>query len=637
MIVLASKVRWTSDAPAIYLTYEYEKQRLGANMQYRAKITVSTVTGSSTFGFPIYASVTIDGDVAGSATIKAANPSQWSSELTYTTPWVTVENKTSGTTPISFRVYSGSGSSRNQTNAYTMAVDPAASQLAAQSGVLGEEQILSITRYDESFLDTITYTCQGVTGTVTEDSTASEVAFTPPLSLAEQNLTGASVAITLTVTSKNADDGSIVGTSSITVSAAIPESVKPTATLTVSDDTTYKDIYGAYVQSMSVLVVNVDGQPTYGAPIQGYSISADGKNFSAQSAMISPINGSGNLIVAAKVTDTRGRQSDTATEQISVLPYQTPKISNVSIIRCEQDGTQSNAGGYIKVTFAASVSPLNNKNTAAYTVQFREKSDVELPFSSENVSQYDGVYEVSGEYIFEAPSSAGYDVQLVATDSFGSTIRAAAAQVSSGKMLMHFLSDKSGGAIGKQAEKPNVLDVAWNLLVRGSLTVDGEFSLTDTLAKQIALAAHPVGSLYWSKDPTSPAELFGGKWKQIKDTFILAAGDTYAAGNVGGSADAVVVAHTHTASGIVNINTGTSSGVPNGAYYSFKYGEITTDETGESGVGKNMPPYVAYYCWERLSDDGTELVVSHDGAGHVTVSGAASVSHDGNGHVTMTY
>ena len=49
--------------------------------------------------------------------------------------------------------------------------------------------------------------------------------------------------------------------------------------------------------------------------------------------------------------------------------------------------------------------------------------------------------------------------------------------------------------------------------------------------------AHPVGSVYISTAATDPADLFGGgTWERIKDVFLLAAGDTYAAGASGGEA-----------------------------------------------------------------------------------------------------
>ena len=41
---------------------------------------------------------------------------------------------------------------------------------------------------------------------------------------------------------------------------------------------------------------------------------------------------------------------------------------------------------------------------------------------------------------------------------------------------------------------------------------------------------HPVGSLYISENPTSPAELFGGTWERIEDCTIWGASDTHPAG-----------------------------------------------------------------------------------------------------------
>ena len=38
---------------------------------------------------------------------------------------------------------------------------------------------------------------------------------------------------------------------------------------------------------------------------------------------------------------------------------------------------------------------------------------------------------------------------------------------------------------------------------------------------------YPIGCLYWSNEDTNPSELFGGTWKQITDTFILAKGTKF--------------------------------------------------------------------------------------------------------------
>lgn len=127
---------------------------------------------------------------------------------------------------------------------------------------------------------------------------------------------------------------------------------------------------------------------------------------------------------------------------------------------------------------------------------------------------------------------------------------------------------------------------------------------------------YPVGAIYMSVDPTSPASLFGGTWERLKDRFLLGAGDTYSAGTTGGSADAVVVAHSHNqirayvgggtapvvSSSTVNIGTSTLPAINNDpAVVNNESGTLHTNEFGVDGTGKNMPPYLAVYMWKRIA------------------------------------
>lgn len=59
--------------------------------------------------------------------------------------------------------------------------------------------------------------------------------------------------------------------------------------------------------------------------------------------------------------------------------------------------------------------------------------------------------------------------------------------------------------------------------------------LTTLLIKSVKLMSWPVGSVYTSSKPTSPAELFGGTWEPIQDTFLWCAGPKHAAGETGGA------------------------------------------------------------------------------------------------------
>lgn len=134
----------------------------------------------------------------------------------------------------------------------------------------------------------------------------------------------------------------------------------------------------------------------------------------------------------------------------------------------------------------------------------------------------------------------------------------------------------------------------------------------------------PVGSIYQSTSSTSPAELFGGTWEQIKDRFILAAGDTYAAGISGGEAEhtlttSEIPAHAHRQNAYVVSSVFTEkTNIPNrGLSYPFEnvnvyYSAETVNGagnfdgilTGSIGIGSphnNMPPYVAMYVWKRIA------------------------------------
>ena len=96
----------------------------------------------------------------------------------------------------------------------------------------------------------------------------------------------------------------------------------------------------------------------------------------------------------------------------------------------------------------------------------------------------------------------------------------------------------------------------------------------------------------------------------FRDRFPVGAGTTYSANSTGGSKDAIVVSHTHTAtdSGHQHVVTGNVAGTADlgapsgGNVYSpisaaggFGYANITVSTTGSSGTNANLPPYLGVY------------------------------------------
>lgn len=145
-------------------------------------------------------------------------------------------------------------------------------------------------------------------------------------------------------------------------------------------------------------------------------------------------------------------------------------------------------------------------------------------------------------------------------------------------------------------------------------------AVIESLLDWIFDRAHPVGSYYWSSDPTDPATLFGGTWEQVTDKFVLAAGSTYKVGAVGGEAShALTIEEIPSHDGHLQNNTGHSTigninaFLPNSSLREYTAGPRgwQNDGGGEvlpAGMSRgggqahnNMPPYVVAYCWRRTA------------------------------------
>lgn len=160
-------------------------------------------------------------------------------------------------------------------------------------------------------------------------------------------------------------------------------------------------------------------------------------------------------------------------------------------------------------------------------------------------------------------------------------------------------------------------DTLGGIKVGNNLTIDESGKLHANISVDGSVLAvdmiYPIGSIYMSVNQVSPAVLFGGTWEQIKDKFLLGAGDTFEGGSTGGS-----VTHNHTLNNAwAHFNS--SSKV---IYYQYKratswkanyqvtatsaseastsYADVTT-LGGTSDDASNLPPYLVVYMWKRVA------------------------------------
>jgi len=127
--------------------------------------------------------------------------------------------------------------------------------------------------------------------------------------------------------------------------------------------------------------------------------------------------------------------------------------------------------------------------------------------------------------------------------------------------------------------------------------------------KELFDLIYPINSVYISINSTNPSILFGGQWEQIKDLFLLGAGDTYNAGSTGGEATHTlsineIPSHNHNTSKQAYAYQDLSYGV-DGAFFkgTKRDGYTIPDNTANVGGGQahnNMPPYLVVYIWKRI-------------------------------------
>ncbi|HEM4326791.1 hypothetical protein HO572_01370 [Streptococcus suis] len=251
-----------------------------------------------------------------------------------------------------------------------LATIPRSSSVSVGIGTIGSALTININRQSSSFKHTVRYAWGNKQGTIATNVDTSTT-WTIPLDFA--NDIPDSTSGTGTIYVDTYSGSTKTGTQSTAFTASVPDSIKPSLTgfTLVDGNTAARTLIPGeqqFVQIVSNIAVHF-GQATgaYGSTITSYHAEIVGKNQSTSQngGSLGIMNYHGQVTIRARVTDSRGRTSNTIERTVTVLEYFAPAL-NFSV---ERSGATSS-------TFSI----LRNARIAPLTVGGSQRNTMTLTF-----------------------------------------------------------------------------------------------------------------------------------------------------------------------------------------------------------------------------------------------------------------
>ncbi|HFR3839237.1 TPA: DUF859 family phage minor structural protein [Streptococcus suis] len=213
-----------------------------------------------------------------------------------------------------------------------LATIPRSSSVSVGIGTIGSALTININRQSSSFKHTVRYAWGNKQGTIATNVDTSTT-WTIPLDFA--NDIPDSTSGTGTIYVDTYSGSTKTGTQSTAFTASVPDSIKPSLTgfTLVDGNTAARTLIPGeqqFVQIVSNIAVHF-GQATgaYGSTITSYHAEIVGKNQSTSQngGSLGIMNYHGQVTIRARVTDSRGRTSNTIERTVTVLEYFAPALN----------------------------------------------------------------------------------------------------------------------------------------------------------------------------------------------------------------------------------------------------------------------------------------------------------------------
>ena len=433
-------------------------------LNWTLHVLKSGASTSATWGNCSY-SATINGNVySGSGQVRV----EAGGDTTILSGTTVVPHNADGTKTISLSASISGKIVGSLSASEALATIPRASSLSFGTGTMGSPMTLTINAASSSFTHSLTYSFGSASGTILSYVGAGAHSWTPPLSLANQipNATAGVGTFTLYTWGTGVEIGRV----SYSFTLSLPSSVVPSISSVAATEATsgLAAQFGGFVQNKSTLKVAINASGSYGSTIRSYNVAFNGRTYSGNNCTTAAPTSSGNLTLTATVTDSRGRTASRAIT-VSVLPYDPPAITQLTISRCDSDGNYDPNGDYAAISYAYSISTVNNKNTKSAVIQYKRSTGSSWSnlLTNSAYSANTTVYPTT-----ELLSDYQWDIRLTVSDYFGSSEMTVT--LPSAEVLMDLLASGDGMGIGKTAEQSNLFDIGWPLRI-GSRSEDGPY------------------------------------------------------------------------------------------------------------------------------------------------------------------
>ena len=264
-----------------------------------------------------------------------------------------------------------------------------------------------------------------------------------------------------------------------------------------------------------------------------------------------------------------------------------------------------------------------NPATGQYTYitnMIQSLFQIELYSSSITAKEFDNLGLTAGE--FDALNMTAYDFdfksKLILMGGSGGTtpiadINQLASDVGYIKSRINTVETEFASlqeSLGSKVDKISngTVDNFISIDTDGKIKDSGKASSSYLTKEDLLNLIYPVGTIYTNVNNINFASLLGGTWEQIKDKFLLAAGDTYIAGSTGGEATVSLTQANLpncTFKGPFHATVQMAEGST--GYWPLTYNdqnplaEVGIASGGSNTPVDNMPPYSTVYMWERTA------------------------------------